>query len=446
MSVVATQWWCESAWLPPGRVVARVLIDVSDGRITSISTDVEQPASASRLTGLVIPGLANVHSHAFHRALRSRTQAGRGDFWSWRDQMYAVANQLDPDSYLALARATYAEMALAGISCVGEFHYVHHQTDGLPYAQPNVMGVALIEAAAQVGVRLTLLDTCYVAGGIDEPLSEQQRRFGDGDADGWVARVGMFGDLGPYARLGATIHSVRAVPAEQLAVVAGWARDRGAPLHFHLSEQRAENDACLRRYGVTPTQLLAEHDALGDAAVAVHATHLLDADVAALGASSTGVCMCPTTERDLADGIGAAGALAAAGVPLTVGSDGQSVIDMFEEARGIELGVRLTTNVRGTFGAAQLLDAATVAGHRALGWSDAGVLAIGMRADLVAVDLGSVRTAGGGASAETVVFAAAAVDVTDVVVDGTAVVRDRRNVRIDDVGAALSAAIAQVTG
>ena len=439
------EWWCEHAWLPPGQVVARVLIGVTDGRITSIDTDVDQPTSATRLNGLVIPGLANAHSHAFHRALRGRTQAGRGDFWSWRDQMYAVANRLDPDSYLALARATYAEMALAGITCVGEFHYVHHQASGEPYAQPNVMGVALAEAAAQVGVRLTLLDTCYVAGGIDEPLSDQQRRFGDGDADGWAARVASVGDLGSHARLGAAIHSVRAVPASQLAVVADWAHQRDAPLHFHLSEQPAENDACRRRYGATPTQLLADHGVLGAAAVAVHATHLLDTDIATLGASSTGVCLCPTTERDLADGIGPAGALAAARVALSVGSDGQSVIDLFEEARAIELGVRLATHMRGTFGAAQLLDAATVAGHRALGWSDAGVLATGMRADLVAVDLGSVRTGGGAATAETIVFAAAAADVTDLVVDGTVVVRDRRHVRIDDVGAALRDAIAPVT-
>jgi formiminoglutamate deiminase len=440
----AAAWWCDHAWLPPGKVASRVLICVADGRISSVETDVDQPASATRLAGLVIPGLANVHSHAFHRALRGRTQAGRGDFWGWRDQMYEVANRLDPDSYLALARATYAEMALAGITCVGEFHYVHHQPSGAPYAQPNVMGVALVEAAAQAGVRLTLLDTCYVAGGIDEPLTDQQHRFGDGDADGWAVRVSSVGDLGSHARLGAALHSVRAVPAEQLAVVAGWARDRDAPLHFHLSEQRAENDACIRRYGVTPTQLLAQHGVLDSSAVAVHATHLFDADIATLGASSTGVCMCPTTERDLADGIGPAGPLAAAGVSLTVGSDGQAVIDLFEEARGIELGVRLATNVRGTFGAAQLLDAATVAGHHALGWTDAGALAIGMRADLVAVDLGSVRTAGGAATAETLVFSAAATDVTDVVIDGTVVVRDRRHVRIDDVGAALGDAIAQV--
>jgi formiminoglutamate deiminase len=446
MTVSATtSWWCEHAWLPPGIVVTRVLVGVTDGRISGIETDVDQPVGATRLSGLVIPGLANVHSHAFHRALRGRTQSQRGDFWTWRSQMYGVANELEPDKYLALARATYAEMALAGITCVGEFHYVHHQQSGVPYAEPNVMGIALVEAAAQVGVRLTLLDTCYVAGGFDEPLSDQQRRFGDGDADGWAARVESFGVVASHAKLGAAIHSVRAVPADQLGVVAAWAQGRTAPLHFHLSEQRAENHACMARYGVTPTQLLAEHGALGSAAVAVHATHLLDADIAMLSATSTGVCLCPTTERDLADGIGPAGALAAAGVALTVGSDGQSVIDLLQEARAIELDQRLATNTRGIFGGRQLLDAATAVGHHALGWPDAGTLAIGMRADLVAVDLDSTRTAGCGASVDAVVFAATAADVTDVVVDGTVVVRDRQHVRIDDVGIALRDAIAEVT-
>ncbi len=152
-------------------------------------------------------------------------------------------------------------------------------------------------------------------------------------------------------RVGAAIHSVRAVPADQLGDVADWARDRSAPLHFHLSEQRAENEACLARYGVTPTRLLADAGALSAAAVAVHATHTTADDIALLASASTGVCLCPTTERDLADGIGPAGALAAAGVALSVGSDGQSVIDLFEEARGIELDERLASQVRGTFAA-----------------------------------------------------------------------------------------------
>lgn len=435
-----TAWWCENAWLPPGRVASHVLITAAEGRITGIDTDVGCPATAQRLEGLVIPGLANVHSHAFHRALRGRTQDGGGDFWTWRDTMYAAANRLDPDNYLALARATYAEMALAGITCVGEFHYVHHQRAGVPYSDPNAMGAALIEAAAQVGVRLTLLDACYVAGGIGEPLSPSQQRFGDGDAAGWAARVDDLADAS-HVRIGAAIHSVRAVPGDQLGDVVDWASNRGVPLHFHLSEQRAENDACIGRHGVTPTRLLADAGALGAAAVAVHATHLNADDIALLASSSTGVCLCPTTERDLADGIGPAGALATAGVALSVGSDGQSTIDLFEEARGIELDERLATGVRGTFAAGTLLDVMTVAGHRALGWPDAGQLAVGMRADLAAVDLTSRRTAGAGATGETVVFAAAASDVTDVVVDGAVVVKDRHHVRLGDIGAALQSAI-----
>jgi formiminoglutamate deiminase len=439
-----TSWWCENAWLPPGRVASRVLITAVDGRITGVEAGVAAPPTAQRLAGLVIPGLANAHSHAFHRALRGHTQVGRGDFWTWRDQMYAVANRLDPQNYLALARATYAEMALAGITCVGEFHYVHHQPDGAPYSDPNVMGAALIEAAAQVGVRLTLLDTCYVAGGIGEPLKPSQQRFGDSDAVGWAARVDELVGAA-HVRIGAAIHSVRAVPADQLGYIVAWARPRDVPLHFHLSEQRAENDACIGRYGVTPTRLLADAGALSAAAVAVHATHLTADDIGLLALSSTGACLCPTTERDLADGIGPAGALAAAGVALSVGSDGQSVIDLFEEARGIELDERLASGIRGTLAAAALLDSMTVAGHRALGWPDAGQLAVGMRADLVAVDLTSRRTAGCGATGETVVFAASASDVTDVVVDGAVVVKDRQHVRLGDVGVALHQAIDAVT-
>src|SRR5665213_4271353 len=217
------------------------------------------------------------------------------------------------------------------------------------------------------------------------------------------------------------------------ACSADWARTRDVPLHFHLSEQRAENDACVGWYGVTPTRLLADSGALGAAAVAVHATHVSADDVALLASTSTGVCLCPTTERDLADGIGPAGALAAAGVALSVGSDGQSVIDLFEEARGIELDERSATYSRGTFTAGALLDSMTVAGHRALGWPDAGQLAVGERADLVAVDLASRRTAGGGATAESVVFAATASDVTDVVIDGNVVVKDREHVRLGDI-------------
>lgn len=228
--------------------------------------------------------------------------------------MYSVADRLNPDTYRDLARAVYAEMALAGITTVGEFHYVHHAPGGTPYADPNAMGEALIEAAAEAGIRITLLDTCYLSAGFGEPPNTHQRRFSDGTADAWARRSSLLKER-DHARIGAAIHSVRAVPADQLATVARWAGDRQAPLHVHLSEQTAENDACHRVHGRTPTRLLADHGVLGERTTGVHSTHLTDEDVALLGGSRTGTCMCPTTERDLADGIGPAAALQRAGSP-----------------------------------------------------------------------------------------------------------------------------------
>ncbi|BCJ58258.1 formimidoylglutamate deiminase [Micromonospora endophytica] len=433
-------WLAEYAWLPEQDApTPDVLIETTDGRITAVTpltpsgrpdAGVDVLGDAVRLPGLTLPGLANVHSHAFHRALRGRTHGGRGDFWSWRDQMYAVTSRLDPDSYLALARAVYAEMALAGITAVGEFHYLHHGPDGTPYNDPNAMSAALVEAAAQAGIRLTLLDTCYLTASVGgEPLAGPQRRFGDGDASRWAERVGGFTPDGAHARLGAAIHSVRAVPADQLATVAGWAHQRDAPLHVHLSEQPAENDACRAVHGRTPTALLAEHGVLGRSTTAVHATHPTGGDVSLLGESRTAVCLCPTTERDLADGIGPARRMADAGIPLSLGSDSHAVIDLFEEARAVELDERLRTRKRGHFTPAELLTAASAAGHAALGWTDAGRIAVGARADLVTVALDSVRTAG--VAPAGVWFAASAADVSQVVVDGRVLVRDGHHLTVD---------------
>ncbi|MEH1013476.1 formimidoylglutamate deiminase [Micromonospora sp. CPCC 206060] len=436
------RWFAEHAWPADATApVGDVLIEAEAGRITSVTAGATAPAEAVRLPGLTLPGLANAHSHAFHRALRGRTHGGRGDFWSWRDRMYEVATRLDPDTYLALARAAYAEMALAGITCVGEFHYLHHGPDGVPYADPNAMGGSLVEAAAQAGVRLTLLDTLYLTAGVDgTPLTGTQRRFSDGDVDGWSARHDAL-RARPHARIGAALHSVRAVPADVMATFAY--RNEGVPLHLHLSEQRAENAACLDRHGHTPTELLADFGVLGPMTTAVHATHLTDADIALLGRTGTGVCLCPTTERDLADGIGPGRALADAGSPLSLGSDSHAVVDLFEEARAVELDERLRTERRGHFTAAELLHAATAAGHAALGWPDAGRIAVGARADLVTVALDGVRTAG--VPPVGALFAATAADVTHVVVDGRPVVRDGRHVSVD-VATELRDAIGAVTG
>jgi len=465
------RWHAELAWLPGRGVRSGVLIEASGERFSVVTPDVaagDLPVGTVALPGLTLPGLANAHSHAFHRALRGVGQAGHGSFWTWRERMYQLAERLDPASYLALARAVYAEMALAGVACVGEFHYLHHGPGGTPYGDPNEMGRMLIEAAAQAGIRITLLDTCYLTGGLaadgsPQPLSGAQLRFSDGDADRWAQRAaglgigrlgidqhgsGQQGVLAPHARAGAAIHSVRAVPPGQMPPLIAWSHRYGAPLHVHLSEQPAENEACLAAYGASPAQVLDGAGALGPRSTVVHATHLTGRDVEVLGGSRTAACLCPTTEADLADGIGPASALAAAGCPLTLGSDSHAVIDLLEEARRVELGERLATGRRGHFSAGALARAATGAGHACLGWPDAGDIAPGALADLVTVSLDTPRLAGtcAGTALESVIFAGTSADIRDVVISGRDVVRDGRHLLVPDVPAALSSAIRPLLG
>ena len=453
-------YWLEHAWLgnlPRALGSARaggtpiepgVALDVRDGRITAVRTGTPAPPpGAEVLRGLTLPGLANAHSHAFHRALRGAVQVGSGTFWTWREVMYATAGRLTPDSYHALARAVYAEMALAGITAVGEFHYVHHAPGGTPYADPNAMGEALVEAAAEAGIRITLLDTAYLSSGFGQPHTAHQLRFSDGDAEAWAARSSLLKDR-DHARIGAAIHSVRAVPADQLETVARWAEERRAPLHVHLSEQTAENEACREVHGCTPTQLLALHGVLGPRTTGVHNTHLTAEDISLLGGSGTGTCMCPTTERDLADGIGPAVALQNEGSPLCLGSDSHAVIDLLEEARAMELNERLRTRTRGHWTAAALLRAASADGHTALGWDEAGALETGALADFTTLALDSVRTAGPPPrlGAETAVFAASAADVSHTVVAGRHVVRDGVHSLVPDVPRALADAVEALRG
>lgn len=437
--MTAASWWCPQAWLPSGIAADVRLVAGGDGRFAAIQIGVTPGDDDARLAGLVLPGFADAHSHAFHRALRGRTHADGGTFWTWREVMYEVAARLDPDSYRSLATAVFAESALAGVTCVGEFHYLHHAPGGRPYNDPNAMGQAVREAAAAAGLRITLLDAAYLSGGLDEtghtPLNEVQQRFADADIDGWTERVGA---LQPDAntRIGAAIHSVRAVPAGSLARLGASAA--GKPLHVHLSEQPAENAACQAVYGCTPTELLDRYGLLGPMTTAVHATHLTDADVATLGARGVTICLCPSTEADLADGLAPTGPLAAAGARLCVGSDQHVAADLLAEARGIELHERLRTGRRGTLSPAAVMESLTVAGHACLGWPEAGRLAVGALADFVVIDPASPRTAG--SRADQITMTAGAADVRTVVVGGEPVVVDGRH-RIGDVGQLLSAAL-----
>jgi formiminoglutamate deiminase len=439
--------WCELAWLGGERAESGVLVELEGERIGSVASGVANPpAGAISLPGLTLPGLANAHSHAFQRALRGRTQAGRGDFWTWRRRMYEVAEAIDPEAYRALARATFGEMALAGITAVGEFHYLHHGPGGDRYEDPNAIGKALIEAAREAGIRITLLDACYLHGGFGEPPEGGQLRFADADADAWAGRVDQL-EPGAGARIGVAIHSLRAVDPEAAATVAAFAAERSWPLHAHVSEQPAENEGCLAAYGRTPSGLLADAGALSDRFTAVHATHLDEGDLGLLGDAGCRVCLCPTTERDLADGIGPARRLVDAGARLCLGSDSQAVIDPFEEARAVELDERLRGGVRGVHSAVELLRAASEEGCASIGWPEAGRIAPGAAADLASVALEGPRLAGTDAdhALESLVFAAGAADVRDVIVGGRYVVRDGVHLRVD-VAAELERAISGLGG
>jgi formiminoglutamate deiminase len=442
-------WWCAYAWLPTGPAAGVRIGAAPNGQITFVATGTEPEAGDVRLDHLVLPGLANTHSHAFHRALRGRTHAEGGTFWTWRERMYALADRLTPDTYLALATAVYSEMVLAGVTCVGEFHYLHHGPGGARYADPNEMGNVLREAAQVAGLRMTLLDTCYLRGGIDVRLEGVQRRFDDGDAEMWADRVSALADDESF-RVAAAVHSVRAVPIEELEVIveADVGEDgQPRPLHVHLSEQPAENEACLAAYGRTPTQVLAERGVLGSATTAVHATHLTEGDIALLGSSQTTICVCPTTEQDLADGIGPARRLADAGSPICLGSDQHVSIDLLGEARSLEMHERLASGRRGRFSVEQLVQALAPAGHDALGWPEAGRIEVGALCDLVALRLNSLRTAG--ALPAQIPIVAGAGDVDVVVVSGRTVVDNGRHLAMAPSGGVprqMATAIARAWG
>ncbi|MEO8907802.1 MAG: formimidoylglutamate deiminase [Microbacteriaceae bacterium] len=413
----------ERAWLGD-RFVDDVRIETDAvGRVSSIAaadrslTEAEGQPDVDLALGLVAPGFGNAHSHAFHRVLRGRTHDDGGDFWQWRESMYAAAGMLDPDGYRELATQVFSEMVSCGYTAVGEFHYVHHQPDGTPYHPAHAMELALADAAEAADIRLVLLDTCYLAGGIGRAPEPNQRRFSDGTASAWLDRWTRLRDAlagRSLVTLGAAIHSVRAVPRDAMAEIA---RELPAdvPLHVHLSEQPQENADCIAAYGRTPTALLAELGLLSPRLNAVHATHLTDDDIRMLGEASVGIVMCPTTEADLGDGIGPARRLADAGAHLSIGSDQNAVIDPLLELRGLEYGERLASGTRGRFSPAQLWQAGSGGGYRALGLGVGGI-AVGEYCDLVELNPDSLRTRD--AEPAQLPMVATAADVTRVIVGG----------------------------
>lgn len=435
------RWVAETAWLGGDGLARDVLIEMDGGRFTRIEPRMDT-AGATRLPGVTLPGLVNAHSHAFHRLLRGRAHRRGGDFWQWRDQMYEVARGLSPASYERIATAVFIEMAMTGITSVGEFHYVHNQADGTPYENPNEMGHALIRAARAAGIRICLLDAGYFTAGFgNTELSPVQRRFSDSSPDAWMSRARELAakyEDSADVRVGLAPHSVRAVPPETLRLV-GAEIGVDEPLHVHLSEQPAENLECKQATGMTPTALLGESGLLGPSTTLVHATHLTSSDIEEIGLSHSRVCYCTTTERDLADGIGPSARLSSAGASMCVGSDSHAIVDLFEEARGIEMHQRLSTGRRGLHSASELMSGTTAGGASSLGF-DGGILEKGAPADFIVVDLDGPRLAGFDMEhgLETIVFAATNADVSDVFVGGRQIVDGGRHRGWDEARPALA--------
>lgn len=376
---------------------------------------------------IVLPGLATAHSHAFQRALRGRTQrrgSGGASFWSWRGLMYDLASKLDPERIYALSRMAYAELAMAGVTAVGEFHYVHHDRDGTPYDRRTVLAEAVVRAARDAGLRITLLRVLYHRGGPGMPVEEGQRRFCDGrveDALGDVESLAALFHDDPCVAVGVAPHSVRAVPRGWIGEAATLARARRMPLHMHVSEQRREVVECQGEHGLRPVQMLDADGVLDDRFVAVHATHLTGDEIGALGRARSFVCVCRTTERDLGDGLCEASALLGAGARLCTGVDSHAISDPFEEARAVELDDRSRAEERHVAAEApELLRAATAGGYAAIGME-------GMAGeDRVVLDARDPSLAGAEDALldDAVVFGASPRAVMEVEVAGETIVRD----------------------
>jgi formimidoylglutamate deiminase len=287
---------------------------------------------------LRLPGFVNAHSHAFQRLLRGRVERidpehPHDDFWTWREEMYRVANSIDPDGAYDVALLLYEEMAAAGYTAVGEFHYPHHQPGGKPYPDPNAMAKATVAAARDAGIEIVMLMCAYARAGAGRPPTEAQRRFCDPSVDAYLERVDA---LAGECAVGLAPHSVRAVPRDWLERIAVHAEAGGYVVHIHANEQRQEIDECIAEHGMRPIELLADVGMLGPRTTVVHATHVSERELDLLAGSGTTVCACPTTEANLGDGFLPAVEMLQRDVRVCIGSDSNTIVDPLAELREME--------------------------------------------------------------------------------------------------------------
>ena len=440
----------ESGWLPDllyrdGRFMSDMAIFAdSQGRITRFGDSPEDLCTARRLPGrALLPGLINVHSHCFQRAIRGRTEhrttAGRDTFWTWREAMYHAATRLSPEDIYPVARMAFLEMLASGITTVGEFHYLHHQPDGSPYNERNLLAEQVIRAANETGLRIALLRTAYVRAGWRREPHPGQTRFVTPSADRFIAdtealRVSVTRSLAPdFAWVGVALHSVRAVPLPYMLETVEYARPRSLVVHMHVAEQPAEIEACQGEYGLRPVALLARHGILDQRFTGVHAIHITGMEIAALAADHAHICACGTTERNLGDGIGPAEDWIAAGVATCYGSDSNVQINLLEDARQLEYHLRLKRLERAVLAldtnpeslAQRLFTNATQTGAHSLG-APSGQLGPGRPADFFTVNLDDLSIAGADRQSllTHIVFSGERTAIRDVYVGGKPVIED----------------------
>jgi formimidoylglutamate deiminase len=425
----------------------RGLLVGDDGRIeavidTTVDRGVDHGYETTHWSGkAILPGFANAHSHTFQRLIRGRaeTRSGGDDFWAWREAMYRAALSVDAEDVYHVARMAFLEMVMAGTTTVGEFHYLHRAPNGTAYPDPNLLSERVLAAADSVGLRIALLRVAYTRAGYELPPHPGQRRFYESSREyleNTAALTSALKGRSEKAWLGVAPHSIRAVPLAQLEEITGWARERGLPIHMHAAEQPAELAACRREYGATPIELLAQRGLLSEKTTLVHAIHITEAEMDSLASARSIICSCPTTERNLGDGIIEAAQAAERGIRFAFGSDSEAQIDPLEDARQLEYHLRLKKlkriildDIHQTSLAARLFRYATVDGAEALGF-DSGVLAPGRPADFFAIDLDDPSIAGNSAPDSTddllpiVVFGLDRAAIRDVVVAGQPILSD----------------------
>jgi len=416
------------------------LVCDDDGRVVRLASVAEKDTGVFLKDKVILPGLINAHSHAFQRVIRGRTEYrshNTDSFWTWREQMYAAANRLEPDDVYHASRMAFLEMALSGITSVGEFHYLHNAQDGSAYADPNLLAKQVVRAATEVGLRIALLRVAYVRAGFQKEQDPLQVRFLEPSVDVYLRNVGELASeleqTSGMAWAGVAPHSVRAVPLDYLKSVISFGNEHRMPIHMHVAEQPAEVSACIEEYGRSPFALLDTEGLLSDRFTAVHAIHVTPKSIAAYAKTGATICACPTTERNLGDGVVPVDAYLQNGVLVSLGTDSQTQIDLLEDARQLEYHLRLQRMERNVLAppdetsrsalAARLFACATTSGAVSIG-SNSGKLEPGTPADFFTVDLNDPTIAGASLDdlLANIVFSTSRAAVRDVVVSGKQIV------------------------